>query len=356
MRRRPRGAARARARARCRAAAADRPPVAEPGDARVAPEPHALPAGERARAPHDEVGGAFERGHVAAQVARAPRGSRWPGPRCATARRVGSASARTSSTRPASHIAATRLGDPLRVHVARHPDADHPHRNHRRAELIDSGTERRERATGEMDHLERAHDPTPIAAARSATPRADRALSSSRNASAQALDLLGRGLELGAAFEILAGDLQIVDRPSGRRGRCRRRTAPGGRAPRWPRSASRAPSWVRATDQSSPGSATSTRWCDDRGPLGGRRLGRADVHAPVHLHRVERHDLDVAELAREGERQRRLARRRRSRSIARWVVPAMALTPPSRGCGGGRRDRVGGRSRCGPASSAAPRR
>src|SRR5581483_4162611 len=33
----------------------------------------------------------------------------------------------------------------------------------------------------------------------------------------------------------------------------------------------------------------------DGGPLGGGRLGRADVHAPIDLHRVDGHDLDVAE-------------------------------------------------------------
>ena len=36
----------------------------------------------------------------------------------------------------------------------------------------------------------------------------------------------------------------------------------------------------------------------DLGLLGGGGLGRADVHAPVHLHRVDRDELDVAERAR----------------------------------------------------------
>ena len=45
------------------------------------------------------------------------------------------------------------------------------------------------------------------------------------------------------------------------------------------------------------------------GPLGGRRLGGADVHAAVHLHGVDRHDLDRRVRPGHRQRQRRLARR-----------------------------------------------
>ena len=37
------------------------------------------------------------------------------------------------------------------------------------------------------------------------------------------------------------------------------------------------------------------------------RLGRPDVHSPVHLHRVDRHELDVAEPPRHLEGEGRLA-------------------------------------------------
>ena len=49
-----------------------------------------------------------------------------------------------------------------------------------------------------------------------------------------------------------------------------------------------------------------------RRPFRGRRLGGADVHAAIHLHRVDGDDLDVAAL--DGERQSggRLPGRRRA--------------------------------------------
>ena len=45
------------------------------------------------------------------------------------------------------------------------------------------------------------------------------------------------------------------------------------------------------------------------GPLGRRRLGRADVHPPVHLHRVDRDDLHVGPAPGQCHGQRRLPRR-----------------------------------------------
>ena len=47
----------------------------------------------------------------------------------------------------------------------------------------------------------------------------------------------------------------------------------------------------------------------DRRPVGGCRLGGADVHAAVHLHRVDRQQLRVTELRRNGHRDGRLPRR-----------------------------------------------
>src|SRR5207302_11298547 len=50
----------------------------------------------------------------------------------------------------------------------------------------------------------------------------------------------------------------------------------------------------------------------DPGPLLERGLGRADVHAPVHLHGVDGHDLHVTQLPGQGKGNGRLARRRRA--------------------------------------------
>ena len=38
-----------------------------------------------------------------------------------------------------------------------------------------------------------------------------------------------------------------------------------------------------------------------------RRLGRADVHAPIHLHRIDGHDLDISDRLRHCHRDRRFA-------------------------------------------------
>ncbi len=50
----------------------------------------------------------------------------------------------------------------------------------------------------------------------------------------------------------------------------------------------------------------------NRGTISGRRLRGTDVHPPVHLHRVERDDLDIIEGRGHRERDRRLARRGRT--------------------------------------------
>ena len=73
--------------------------------------------------------------------------------------------------------------------------------------------------------------------------------------------------------------------------------------------AARAAACVRTTDHSSLGVDDVDRWCGTAASSAGARLGGADVHPPVDLHRVERHDLDVAERPRDRERELRLARR-----------------------------------------------
>jgi hypothetical protein len=62
-------------------------------------------------------------------------------------------------------------------------------------------------------------------------------------------------------------------------------------------------------------------------PIGPRGFGGTDVHAPVHLHRVERDDLDIAERRGYFERDRGLARRGRPDDCE---VPGQ-LTPPRPG-------------------------
>ena len=53
-------------------------------------------------------------------------------------------------------------------------------------------------------------------------------------------------------------------------------------------------------------------WWRHGAPVGGRRLGRADVHAAVHLHGVDGDDLGAGDGARGGHRDVGLARRRRA--------------------------------------------
>ena len=106
------------------------------------------------------------------------------------------------------------------------------------------------------------------------------------------------------------------------------------------RGARRRPACAR-TDHSSAGSATSTRWCGTAARSAARRLGGADVHAAVHLHRVERDDLDVARTrarprapaptcpTRSGRRARDVASpRRRDRDAD--AAPARRPDPPRR--------------------------
>ena len=76
--------------------------------------------------------------------------------------------------------------------------------------------------------------------------------------------------------------------------------------------AARAATCVRCTDHSSARIGDVDEMVHHRGPLDLRRLGRADVEPAVHLHRVERDDLDVAGRARDLERECRLARRGRT--------------------------------------------
>ena len=250
--------------------------------------------------------------------------------RCATSRAGRAASAATSSTRPASRIAANRALDPVGELGARQPDARRARRRAPAAPyVVEPGAERRERPAGELDHLERAHDAAPVArldARRGGRVDAARARAYAR---ARPPGSSASRVERGAHREVLARELRGRRRPPARRGRCRRRAARACRAPRCrrPRRAPRAGT-ARPTSPRRVGDVDQV--VRHRGPLGARRLGGADVDAAVHLHRVERDDLDVAERSRERERERRLAGR--GRPDEREVRGVTQATPRP-GCG-----------------------
>ena len=83
------------------------------------------------------------------------------------------------------------------------------------------------------------------------------------------------------------------------------------------------------------------RWCGTASPLSDRRFGRADVHAPVHLHGVERDDLDVVVRGGNREGNRRLPRRGRSddRQVAGHTT-ATGMRTRRRGAGFDQADEV----------------
>ena len=285
----------------------------DPLDPRVAAEPDALAAGELPGAAHGEVERGVERRLVAPQErqrllvadrlrggardAGGPRRERGHlverGRRRACAAKRCSMRSPTSSRGIQSPTSATSIaGGPYGV---------------------DAGAERRERAAPVVrDHFERADDAAPVvrfdarrrdridrAAGGRTRSRGRPRVSVSRRNAARVVEVLRRGS-------------RGRRRPPGRTARCRRRATPGCRALRSRRSRPAPAAGVRTTDQSSSGSATSIRWCGTAARSARRRLGRADVHRAVHLHRVERDDLDVAGLRRDCERERRLAGRGRT--------------------------------------------
>ena len=120
-----------------------------------------------------------------------------------------------------------------------------------------------------------------------------------------------RGEERGARREVLAGKREIVDDgPDVQPGAADEQRPPAARFDLGDRGARQR---LRARDRPVfDGIGDVDQMVRHRGALGGRRLGRPDVHPAVHLHRVERDDLDVAGAPRDLERERRLARRGRT--------------------------------------------
>ena len=165
------------------------------------------------------------------------------------------------------------------------------------AVLPEAGTERRERLPGEPDHLERAHDAARVAG-----------LDARRRVGIDALELGVRAPRGRPALAASASSSARTARssPRERAGVDDRLHVQAGAADEQ-RALARAPRCRRPRRVPRPGTArpTSRRRVGDvdqvvrhRGPLGGRRLGGADVEAAVHLHRVDRDDLDVAERVR----------------------------------------------------------
>ena len=104
---------------------------------------------------------------------------------------------------------------------------------------------------------------------------------------------IGLGFELGRGRPAIARRLEPVDHGPEVEAGAADEHARGGRARRSRRAPRRTPRGSRTTVKSSDGSARSMQVVRHLGPLGGRGLGGADVHAPVHLHRVDRHELDA---------------------------------------------------------------
>ena len=170
---------------------------------------------------------------------------------------------------------------------------------------------RRRTGPGQLDHLQRAHDPPAVGWAGSARPRPG-PVARSRACSGAGPTCGQLRLQLGPAAA----------------GRCRgTRTppAPRGRTARSRPTSSGYPAAGQRCRRSRRGPAPGTprRWparsrprCRGRGaarrPLGRGQLGGADVHAPVELHRVGVDHL-AAERVRQREAQRRSCRPRSAR-------------------------------------------
>ena len=116
---------------------------------------------------------------------RAPPGSRSPAGRCATARRRRGEAADLVDQAGVAHRARTARSMRSSSTGARQPHAGDADREHRGAELLEAGTERRERSPGDLDHLERARDPAARCRARCAPRRRDRRAASSAYAAAR---------------------------------------------------------------------------------------------------------------------------------------------------------------------------
>ena len=203
-------------------------------DAGVAPEPHALAAGELPGAAHGR--------RRARRRASGSSPSRY-GERPPVADRLRARCATAAGLRRAS---AADLVDAGRRRASPRPAASIRSREHRRAAArrrpcatgntvgpysSTPGAERRERPAGELDHLERADDAARGCRARCAPPRPGRAASQLGVRGARARRRVGVAASSSARTRAVLGrERRGRRRPPARTGRCRRRAARAGRA------------------------------------------------------------------------------------------------------------------------------
>ena len=245
----------------------------DPLDAGVAPEPARWRRANAGCAADGSQRG-VERAAPRRGGGRGPPGSRWPGRRCATAARVerGRAPRRAS---PAAHGRA-----PGRRCARRAPRRRRRPTSGRRPGGRRRGRARTTRTAGRSrGHLERPHDPRrrlvgSMRAAPPGRPRPSRAWRRAGVGSARARPARRASPGMSRSSTTAAGTGPVPPTRSALpRARCRRgrrRRPPGTRRPCTPRSGRRGRGGG-----------------GHRGPLGRRGLGGADVHAPVHLHRVD---------------------------------------------------------------------
>ena len=234
--------------------------------------------------------------------------------RCATA--AGALGERRAPRRPgpASRIArerarAMRAAEHRRAAARRRPCATS---NAGGAVVVEAGTERRERPAGELRSLRARARCGAGCPARCAPRRPDRARRARAYARAQALASSVAASSAARTRRILGRDREVVDdRPHVEAGAADEQRPPAARLDVGDRGARRVLG-ARAPTTPRPGRRRRRGGAATAARSAARRLGGADVHAAVHLHRVERHDLDVAERARDRERERRLARRGRT--------------------------------------------
>ena len=150
-------------------------------------------------------------------------------------------------------------GDSFAQHRARQPESGHRDREHRwrRTPGARARTTRTAARSTRMTSRARTMRRVFVGSMRAAATGSR--CSSSRYAAARPVGLGGARGELGPQLEVLAREAEVVDHGLHVETRCRRRAARA--CPPRCRRRPGASVWKRATDQSSHGSATSTRWC-----------------------------------------------------------------------------------------------
>ena len=300
-------------------------------DARVAPEPPLLAAGEAAGA------GARRASTRLVQAARRRRGgraapcSRAPGGPCATARPGRRARRADLVEEPGGELVgvpAPRCGRRAPAAVAAQPDEGERRRRVGRRGPGRSDENGRplprvtSRARTTRRRLRRLHAGGRGRVEPGEAARAGRSVSSSASSSARTSGNrpgMSRSSTTARRYSAGAADEEGRAARGPRCRRARRRGRPGTRRRRSPRGIDEVEQVVA-----------------DLGPLGRGRLGGADVHAPVDLHRVDGDDLASRRVGRRRAAGRGPTCPRRSAPTTRGVPRGRrSLTRRRRGCGSG---------------------